>query len=107
MYNSVYVVFGIAVFMASTAQAVLKYAAMQTYACWWKSYLNLYVIGAYGLFFLFYANGNLVVPHSSFVYGSYFGCDGLFLRCIVWTIIFLRTLDEKKLNGAWADCGWN
>jgi multidrug transporter EmrE-like cation transporter len=48
----VYIVFLFAVFVAATAQAILKYAAMQHYDCWWKAYLNLYVIGAYGLFFL-------------------------------------------------------
>ena len=50
--HKVYALFLFAVFIAAVAQAILKYAAIRQYDCWWKSYMNQYVIGAYGLFFL-------------------------------------------------------
>ena len=39
------------VFLASVAQAMLKYSAMRQHASWIRMYLNPWVIGAYAIFF--------------------------------------------------------
>ncbi len=45
------VVFEIAIFLAASAQTILKYAASRQYVRWWETYLNPYVLGAYGMLF--------------------------------------------------------
>lgn len=39
------------VFLASVAQAMLKYSAMRRHDSWLRMYLNPWVIGAYAIFF--------------------------------------------------------
>ncbi len=50
MFKAV-VVFEFAIFMAATAQTILKYAASRQYANWWQGYINPYVMCAYSLLF--------------------------------------------------------
>ncbi len=50
MFKAV-IIFEIAIFMAATAQTILKFAATRQYANWWQGYLNPYVMCAYGLLF--------------------------------------------------------
>lgn len=47
-----YIVFVISVFISSVSQIILKKSANLSYTKWYKEYLNLKVIMAYGMFFL-------------------------------------------------------
>lgn len=95
----VYMVFLFAVFVAATAQAILKYAAIRHYDCWWKSYLNLYVIGAYGLFFLstlLAIWAYRVLPLSM---GVMLDATGYFYVALFGRIFFGEKLTGRKLLG--------
>lgn len=50
MMRKAYVLYLLAVLIASIAQVFLKYAVLQHYSRCWEKYFNLYVLGAYGLF---------------------------------------------------------
>ncbi len=97
MFNA-YAVFIFAVFMASIAQAILKYAAMRHYDCWWKAYLNVYVIGAYGLFFcstLMAIWSYRVLPLSA---GVILDATGYFYVALFGWLFFGEPLTGRKLT---------
>ncbi len=92
-----YLVFLFAVFMASVAQAILKYAAMRHYKPWWKSYLNLYVIGAYGLFFcctLMTISAYRILPLST---GMILDATGYFYVALFGHVLFGERMTWKKM----------
>ena len=93
------IVFLFAVFVAATAQAILKSAVMRQYDCWWKSYLNLYVIGAYGLFFLSTLMAiwaYRVLPLST---GVILDATGYLYVALLGRIFFRERLTCRKLLG--------
>lgn len=99
MMHKVYAIFLFAVFMAATAQAILKYAAIRHYDCRWKSYLNTYVIGAYGLFFLSTMMAiwaYRVLPLSTVVM---LDATGYFYVALFGRLFFCERLTKRKLMG--------
>ena len=44
-----YVIVILSVFAAACAQMLLKQGARKEYASWWRQYINLWVIGGYGI----------------------------------------------------------
>jgi len=47
-----YFIMGFGVLISAFSQMLLKKSARKHYARWWRSYVNLYVISAYGIFVL-------------------------------------------------------
>lgn len=96
MMLNAYAVFLLAVFLAAVAQAILKYAAIQQYDYWWKSYINKCVLGAYGLFFLSTLMAiwtYRILPLST---GVIFDATGYFYVALLGKLFFGEQLTWRK-----------
>ena len=98
MFKAV-VVFEFAIFLAATAQTILKYAASRQYANWWQGYINPYVLGAYGLLFcsmLLSVWTYRVLPLSL---GAVLVATVYFYAVLFGRVFFGERLTKRKLTG--------
>ena len=85
--------------VASVSQLLLKLSARKTYKVWWRSYLNLLVVAAYGMFF---ATTIINVFALKFIPLTLSAALGAAAQTFVavFSVVFLKeNIGKKKLLG--------
>ena len=87
----------LSVFLSTVSQVMLKKSAKKRYDVWWREYLNLWVISAYGLYVVTTILSILayrVIPLSM---GIILNATGYFYMAFFGVKLFGETLRKKKI----------
>ena len=85
--------------IAAVSQLFLKISAGRTYKVWWRSYLNVLVIVAYGMFFGTTVINVFALRHIPMSLAAALGATGQIFVPAVSAIFLKEKINRKKLLG--------
>ena len=85
--------------VASTSQLLLKISAGKTYKVWWRSYLNILVIAAYGMFFGTTIINVFALKYIPLTLSAALGAAGQIFVAIFSVVFLKEKIGKKKLLG--------
>lgn len=97
-------VFGIclflfSVFISSCSQIILKKSAQVTYEKWWREYLNVHVISAYGIFFLSSFLTMFAYKYVPLSMGPMLEACGYIFVSVLGVLILKEKVGKRKIGG--------
>lgn len=85
--------------VAAFSQLLLKLSARKTYTVWWRSYLNVLVIGAYGMFFATTFFNAIAMRHISLSLAAALESSSQIFVAIISVVFLKEKISKRKLLG--------
>lgn len=85
--------------VAAVSQVFLKISAKKTYTVWWRAYLNVLVIVAYGMFFGTTVINIFALKHIPLTVSAALGATGQIFVPVLSALVLKERINKQKLIG--------